>query len=163
MGDYGNYDLDRIYTKQTHPLGCKVEDQAGRVFQYVKYNDGDGDVDAVAGQLGVGLDSAFPAHELTMDYDSATVPAMAASVGGFFQAALTHGTFGWVQVHGPNRIAALTDGGVAQGERLMKHATTDGGIDTHDDTAAKVLGVALEDDTGTALGVGEMFITIETK
>ena len=122
---------------------------------------GDSEVHGVAGQLVVGLDSAYPQEECTMDYDSSTVPAIAAKPVGFLQAALTNGTFGWVQTWGKNKVAALTDGGVSQGERLMKHATTDGGLDTHDDTAAIVVGIALEDDTGTALGVGEMDIRLE--
>lgn len=158
---YGNIDRTRIYTRQVFPLGAKVEDQLGRVYKFIKYNDGDGDVVGVAGQLVVGLDSAFPFEECTMDYSSSTVPAIAAKPVGALQAALTNGTFGWVQTWGPNRIAALTDGGVAQGERLMKHATTDGGLDTHDDTAAIVVGIALEADTGTALAAGELEYRLE--
>ena len=162
MGDYGNYDLDRIYTKQTHPLGAKVEDQAGRVYKFVKYNDGDNDVDGVAGYLAVGLDSAYPAHECTCDFASSTVPAMTDLIEGFLQAALTNGTYGWAQVWGPNRKPLLTDGNVAQGNDLMRHSTN-GSVIVHDNTASKVVGVALEADTDTALTAGQAFITIETK
>lgn len=161
MTMYGNWDRTKIYTSQEFPLGAKVPDQQGRVFKFVKYNDGDGDVDGVAGQLVIGLDSAYPQEECTMDYDSSTVTRVAAKPVGFLQAALTHGTFGWVQTWGKNKIAALTDGDVAQGERLMKHATTDGGIDTHDDTSAIVVGIALEADTGTALAADQMDIRLE--
>ena len=163
MGDYGNYNLDKIYTTQDFPLGAKVEDQCGRVFKFIKYNDGDGDVAGVAGYLAVGLDTAYPPDECTCDYDSSTVPALAAAIKGFLQAALTNGAFGWAQVYGPNRQTMVTDGSVAQGERLMKHATTDGGVDTHDDSSAQVVAVALEADTGTSLTAGQAFITIETK
>jgi len=163
MGDYGNYDLDKIYADQEFPLGAKVEDQAKRVFKFVKYNDGDGDVDGVAGYLSIGLDSAYPSHEATCDYNSATVAGIPNLIEGFLQAALTLATFGWAQVWGPNRQSILTDGDVAQGELLMKHASTDGGVDSHDNTAQKVVAVALEDDTSTALTAGQAFITIETK
>lgn len=159
---YGNWIRDKIYTTQDFPLGAKVEDQAGRVFKYVKYNDGDGDVDGVAGQLVVGLDSAFADNEVTMDYSSTTVPAVPAEPAGFLQAALTHGTYGWVQTWGDNMVAMLTDGSVAQGERLMKHATTDGGVDTHDDTSAIVVAIAKEADTGTALAAGQAKIVLES-
>lgn len=163
MGDYGNYDLDKIYADQEFPLGAKVEDQLGRVFKFIKYNDGDGTVTPTAGYLAIALDSAYPPHEATCDYDSSTIAAIANLIEGFVQAALTDGSYGWVQVWGPNRQSILTDGDVAQGELLMKHATTDGGVDTHDNTAQKVVGVALEADTSTALTAGQAFITIESK
>lgn len=159
---YGNWIRTKIDTSQKHPLGSKVEDQDGRVFKYVKYNSGDGDVDGVAGQLVVGLDSAFPDNEVTMDYSSATIPAVGATPEGFLQAALTHETFGWVQTYGDNMESMLTDNGINQGDRLMKHATTDGGVDTHDDTAAIVVGVAREADTGTALTAGQAKILLES-
>lgn len=162
MGDYGNYDLDKIYTTQEFPLGAKVEDQCGRVFKFVKYNDGDNDVVGVAGYLAVGLDSAYPAHEVTCDFASATVPAMTATESGFLQAALTNGTFGFVQTWGPSRKAMLTDENVDQGERLMRHSTN-GAVIQHDNTAAKVVAIALEADAVAVQAVGTAFITIETK
>lgn len=162
MGDYGNYDLDRIYSKQTHPLGAKVEDQCGRVFKFVKYNQGDNAVAGVAGYLAVGLDSAYPAHEVTCDFASSTIPALGATESGFLQAALTNGKYGWVQTYGLNRKAMLTDQNVDQGERLMRHSTN-GAVIQHDNTAAKVVGVALEADAVAVQAIGTAFITIETK
>lgn len=164
MGDYGNYDLDKIYTTPKFPLGAKVEDQAGGVYIFVKYNAGDGAVDAVAGRLAIGLDSGYPDNEVTMDYSSSTITAIPKNPKGFFQAALTDGTYGFLQTRGRNRKDMLTDGGVTQGDELMKHATTDGAVDTHDDTARKTVAIALEtDDASSLLQEGQADITIETK
>jgi hypothetical protein len=164
MTKYGNFIRDKVYSSMVYPLGAKLEEPpgSGKVYKFVKYNDGDGDVTAVAGRLVVGLDSAFPAGEVTMDYSSSTVPAIGARPEGFLQAAPAHGQYCWSQVHGDNDESMLTDGSVAQGDRLMKHATTDGGVDTHDDTSALVVGVAKEADTGTALTAGQAEILIET-
>lgn len=151
----------KIYTSQRFELGAEARDAMGRKFRFIKYNDGDGDVDAVAGRLGVGLDSAFPAWEVTMDYDSSTVPAQANRQMGFFQAAFTNGTFGWMQTKGPNAESMLTDGGVTQGQLLMKHATTDGAVDSHTGDVP-ILAVALEaDDASSLLTAGKADIIIE--
>jgi len=157
--DYMNVDLDKIYTSQDFPLGARYADNDGRVFRFVKYNDGDGEVVGVAGQLVIGLDSAYPDGEVTMDYSSATIKAIANDARGFLQAALTDGAYGWVQTWGRNRKAALTGTGIdAQGEQVMKHATTDGAIDTW--TAGEVLGTALEVDATAAQAVGTLQIKI---
>jgi len=155
----GNEELNKIYSSQKFELGAVAEDVAGRKFRFVKYNDGDGDVDGVAGQLVLGLDSAYPFWECTMDYSSSTVPALSNRQMGFLQAALTHGTYGWIQTHGPSRKAMLTDGGISQNDLIMKHATTDGGIDTLSGDVP-ILGVALEADSSTALAVGNADIRI---
>ena len=163
MGDYGNYDLDKIYTTREFPLGAKVEDN-DCVYKFVKYNAGDGPVVGVAGRLVIALDSAYPNHEVTMDYSTATITGIPNLPEGFLQAALTDGTYGWAQTWGANRKDMLTDGGVTQGQLLMKHATTDGAVDSHDDTAQKVVAVAKEaDDASSLMQEGTAFITIETK
>lgn len=158
--DVQNADIGRAYAKVEFDLGALYQDSLGNLYRYVLYNEGDGAVAGVAGQLVVGLDSAFPLYEVTMDYDSSTIPALANRPIGFLQAALTDVQFGFVQTRGKNRIAALTDNGVSQGDDLMKHATTDGGLDTHTGDPA-ILGTALEDDTGTVLAIGEVDIKID--
>lgn len=160
MGRIGNYDLDKIDTEQRFNLGERL-DLDGRVYRYIKFNAGDGAADATAGHLITGLDSAYDYWEGTNDNNSSAITAVLQRPIGFVQAALTDGDFGWVQTRGPNRQAILTDGSVAQGEMLMPHATTTGGVDTHDAAAKAKLGVALEADTGTALAVGQVSIEIE--
>lgn len=158
---FHNVDLDMIYDDdKTFPLMAETEDEQGRVYRYVKYNQGDGSVDGVAGRIVVGLDSAYPDGEVTMDYSSSTINVVPQDIKGALQAALTDGKCGWAQKTGRNRVALLTDSGVSQDDLLMKHATTDGALDTHDGSAAVIVGVALEDDTGSALSAGQANLTI---
>lgn len=169
MGDYGNFIRTKIYTDPVFPLGICVPDMAD-VFMFVRYEADPGassaDVDAVAGQLGLFLDTGFDPYTVGMDYSEIDTLATWGIPAGFLQAALTDGTYGFLQVWGLNRIAALTDGSIAQGDRLMRHATTDGGIDTYSDgsgTGLKRLGFALEADTENAMSIGDMMIEMRSK
>ena len=160
MGRYIGVDLDKIYADQKFPLGGKTEaDPLGRVYRFGRYYAGTDTVEGVAGQLGIGLDSAYPEGSATMDYSGAGLPQLANKPYGFLQAAFTDLTYGWYQIEGPNRLPMLTDNGVAQGDNLMKHATTDGAVDTHTGDP-KITGTANEADTGTALAAGEATISI---
>lgn len=156
---FENADLDRIYSKMLFPLGAETEDGNGYEYVFVKYNQGDGAVDGVAGYLVVGLDSAYPEFEVTADPNSATIPALPQNAKGFLQAALTHAKFGWAQKKGRNRQTMTTDSGVSQGELLMAHATTNGAVDTGTGDV-KWVGTALETDTGSSLTAGQAYIDI---
>jgi hypothetical protein len=162
----GNADLSKIYTKQAFPLGATYEED-GRLYRFIKYNAGDGGAAATIGHLIVGLDTggSYAFWEGTNDPDSATIKAVLQRAFGFAQAALTDGSYGWVQISGPNRQVILTDNNVAQGELLMAHATTSGAVDTHDAAAKTVVGIALEADGTTAatqLDVGQVDIRLAT-
>jgi len=69
-------------------------------------------------------------------------------------------SYGYFQVSGAGRHALLTDGGIAAGDPIIGHATTNGGIDTGtigtDDGVQ--FGTALVADTGTVLAAGEYMI-----
>ena len=156
-----SHEVTRIYADaKMFYLGQLVEDQMGNVFEFVKYNAGDGAVTGTAGHITVGLDSAYPDGEVTADVNSATIAAILQDARGILMAALTDGSYGFIQKEGRNRIAMLSDGSVAQGELLMVHATTTGCVDTHDAAAKTVVGIALEADSGTALAVGTVRLTM---
>lgn len=147
-------------------LGALGSDDGEKtLFEYIKFNDGDDAMAAVAGHLVVGLDAGYPDGEATNDPNSATIKAITQHPKGLLQAVLTDGYFGWAQCWGRNRKAIITDGNVAQGERLMPHATTTGGVDTHSAGAVADIGVALEADGTTSanqLDIGQAFIQIRS-
>lgn len=160
MAKVVNAELDTIYDDgNDFALGSEYEDESGRVYVFVKYNDGDGNVAGAAGLLVVGLDSAFPEFEVTADLNSATVPALVNLPRGFLQAALTLGKFGWAQKKGRNRKAITTDGSVDQGEALVP-TTGDGTVAGTASAAINDVGIALETDSGTTLAAGYAFINI---
>ncbi len=155
---FGNVDLDKIYDDPEFNLGDFVW-IGSRKFVFVKYNQGNGSVTAVAGYLTYKPDSSDQDWEVTCDYDATTPKALIQSPGGFVQAALTNAKFGWSQVKGRNRKAMLTGGSVTQGSLLMAGAAN-GQVVNHDASAATVVGIALEDDTSTAQAIGYADITI---
>lgn len=166
-----NEDLDRVYTKMKFQLGELIS-KGDKAYQFIQYNDGDYDVAGVPGRLVIALDTGFGANEVTMDYATAqVVTALSKVPRGFLQAALTNHKYGWIQTYGPNRKPMLTDGGVAQNDVLMKHANTNGAVDTRPSTETGAVAtldvfsvaVAREADNGDSLlTAGKAFITIRS-
>jgi len=172
MSRLKNQDLEKIYTYASSEL---VDFQLGEVvevdqrkYRFVKYNSGAGDVDAVAGQVGYyvsdGTTGKVP-YECTMDADSAaagTAITCLKAIAGFFMAAFTDGDYGFVQITGRNKIAALTDTNIAVNSRIMIDESTDGQIMPFADAAPplQVIGVALAADAAAVLAAGAMLITI---
>jgi len=162
--DYVNVDLAANHKTPEFPMGTLGSDNAGKdVFEYIRHNQGDGAGAIVAGHLATGLDAGYPDGEVTNDNNSATIAALLQNPRGFYQAVLTTAYYGWVQTWGMNRQVIITDGSVAQGDRLMAHATTTGGVDTHDAGAKADIGIAKEADGTTSanqLDVGQVKIEI---
>lgn len=146
--------LDAAYTRQEFGLGSRIKFDDGREYVFCLFNAGDGAASASAGQIAVLLDSAYSRFEVTNDVNSSTIAAINSAPVGIFLATIADGEYCWIQAKGKNKSAMTTDGDVAQGERLMVHATTTGGVDTHDDTSKPIVGVALEADSGTSLAAG---------
>jgi hypothetical protein len=107
--------------------GTRYTTKDGKEYRYYKFNNGAGNVAAVAGNfayfLAVSGASAGEVTEVTMDLsDSAGVGA------GVFQAVLTDGYYGWFQTRGHCTLTtALTAG--ADGNALTAVGATDGTID----------------------------------
>ena len=82
---------------------------------------------------------------------------------GQAMAAIPQNDYGWVQCAGRNKVAAVSDGNVVQGDVLSMHT----GNDVKPATEAELVdestvGVALATDTGTALAIGEIDIKCST-
>jgi len=160
--EYINADLTKIYDSADYPLGAKrVVD--GCEDRFIAFNDGDGNVAGVAGQLVYyaysGTTTVGP-FTVTMDYDTATViKTYIQCAAGFLQAALTNGKYGWIQTKGINRIAMLTTGNVAAGEVLIPTAAN-GSVDGVAAAAVTTrdIGFAMADDASTAQAVGSAYI-----
>ena len=160
--EYINADLTKIYDSADYPLGAKcIAD--GNEYRFVAYNDGDGDVAGVAGQLvyyAYSGTTTVGAFTVTMDYDTATViKTYIQAAAGFLQAALTNGKYGWIQTKGINKIAMLTNNNVAAGEAIIP-AAADGTVDGVAAAAVttREIGFAMADDSGTAQAVGTAYI-----
>lgn len=158
MSEYvNNYLLDKRYTKMEFPLGdkCKV---GQRIFKFVKYDDGDGDNDGVAGGHTLHLEDGYGAGVVTCDQDSSTIDVIENKSGGFLQAALENEEYGWSQIWGPNRKALILAGTAAVNGKLYPNTAVVGGVTT----SGSVEHVAIARKAGTSLGVDEAFICVES-
>ena len=166
MSNIVNQDLDKVYDKMEFQLGQEVE-IADRLFQFVKYNSGAGDVDAIAGKVGylVSPDTtASVKYEVTMDYSSnaaATAITIPNAATGFFQAALTDEKYGWMQKSGDNRKEMYTDGNVSRNDQLSVD-TTDGRVITlvSGNPDLPTVAIALQANVDTEIPIGGALITI---
>lgn len=167
MSNIVNQDLDKVYTKMEFQLGQEVE-LADRKFQFVKYNSGAEPVDAVVGRVGYSVSpdtTSSVKFEVTMDYDSnaaATAITVPNAARGYFQAALTDGTYGWLQKTGGNRKALFTDGNVSRDDPLSID-TTDGRVITQvsGNPDLAIIATALADDDGvSSLAIGDAMLSI---
>lgn len=130
MSFLSNVDVTKTSTTQEFPLGT-VTERATSVgvckYKYVQYNDGAGDVAAVAGNVvycyAPSGTSAGAVHVVTSDLsDSAEVGA------GVLASAPATGEYCWVQVTGQATLnTALTAG--ADGDPLTPTGSTDGTLD----------------------------------
>lgn len=119
-------DLDAVDASPKFKLGTTTEHD-GKTYKYVKFDNGAGNVAAVAGNfayvLAVSGASAGEITTVTMDLsDSAGVGA------GVFQSVPADGEYCWIQTWGPATLTtALTAG--ADGNALTPVGSSDGTLD----------------------------------
>jgi len=143
--------LTRTYTSaqlaegNSPGVGDHYEDKDGKVYKFVLFNNGVGNVAAVAGN--------FAYYYLATGHSTSTVTSdLSDSVNigaGVFQAAVADGSYGWIQIAGTATLTtALTAG--ADGNALTAVGATDGTVDVSalvsdaicavaDDASAKIV------------------------
>ena len=120
--------------------------EGNKVYKYVKYNNGAGDVASVAGDIGYyyGIDAnastgGYENNVITADFTDAYLGA------GVFQAVIADGSYGWIQIKGPATInTALTAGG--DGQALTHVGSSDGTLDLSDNVTDAVVAYATDAD-----------------
>jgi hypothetical protein len=123
-------------------VGTVYTAQAGKKYKLVKFNNGAGNVAAVAGNFAyyyaVSGASAGEITEVTMDVtDSGGVGA------GVFQSVPADGEYCWLQITGPATLTtALTAG--ADGNALTAIGTTDGTLDVSAAVTDFICAVAID-------------------
>lgn len=127
--------------------GCVWYNEAGdKAYKYVLVEDANlakGDVVEYSDVTG---------YEVTKDRAGGS--SLGRFVAGVAITTITDGQYGWIQVSGVNEYVK-TDGGVALGDRLVPHASSDGVADTEANastvvvTSGQVFGFALNTDTAT--------------
>ncbi len=91
-------------------------------------------------------------YEVTGDRDGGSSDNL--QPAGLVVTAIPDGDWGLIQIRGLSEKAIITDGGVAAGEEVKPHATTNGGADTNGGVSAISFGQVLDADTGSVLAAG---------
>lgn len=116
--------LTNIDSTAEFAVGTLYTDDDGKGYRYYLYNAGTAAIAGVAGEVATFYAAGSSADgEVSSDYSDGV------SVGaGVLQAALTDGTYGWLQVSGPATLTiALTAG--ADGNALTCVGAGDGTLD----------------------------------
>ncbi len=157
---YGSDDaLTTTYTAQKFPLHTKREED-GKVYRFVKFDNGSGNVASVAGNLAYWTATT---GQVTSDESDSSVPA------GIFQAVIADASYGWIQTSGPATvnnegtdialgaqiIASTTDGKVTS--IVAAEFTTTAATLAQINRCVRTVGYALEAITATS---GACFLTL---
>lgn len=134
-------DLTAIDTTPGFTLGSLGQDANGKIYKYVKYEAATAAVAGVAGEV---------AYYATVAVGDATGTIVTSDLSdsdevgaGVLQAALTDGTYGWVQVKGVATLTiALTAG--ADGDPLTPTGAADGTLDVTAAATSAVCAYALD-------------------
>ena len=152
-------DLSHVYTEaqdlRKFRHGQKYHDGNGNEFIFVKYYEGDGSVAGTKGLFVALADSSKETFEATADLDDADV--LVNKPAGQLQATLADGESGFAHCKGLNLIAVTTDNSVAKDGPCVL-TTGDGTIQLWATGQRITLGTAREDDSGTELAIGNLYI-----
>ena len=139
--------LTSTSTAQLHPLGTLRGDSDGKIYRYVK------NIDLTAAD-GWALCAASTTDPNVVSGDASGGSVITSIPRGVVIGAIPQNSYAWIQVSG-YKSNVLSDGSVAAGEALIKHASTDGGVDsgaagsTVVVTVHQSFGKALANDTTT--------------
>lgn len=138
------YDATQLALQGPASVGDHYEAAGGKIYKFVKFNNGVGNVAAVAGNVcyyyAVSGTSAGQTTEVTMDVtDSGGIGA------GVFQSVPADGEYCWIQIKGPATLTtALTAG--ADGNALTAVGTTDGTLDVSAAVTDAIVAFAIDAD-----------------
>ena len=166
-------ELSKVYDTERVPLGTVWDDGMGRYFQFVYIDD---DVDVTAGMVLVAADDTVKDHAVTPDIADRSSIVYAGTNSNMFihngiamaAADVSAGErYMWSQVTGRNIVAMLTDTNVAVGRGLVAVSDGTAGLDTLETDATpmtnihRVVGFAMDVDSGTELAIGDCILTGE--
>lgn len=103
----------------THKLG-QIHQDGDRVFQYVKFDNGTGNVAAAAGKL-----AYWKTLGTIVTSDNTDAVSSVNGGAGFFRAAITDAYHGWIEVWGSMNSASIDVAGY-KGDLIVDGSTTDG-------------------------------------
>ena len=156
---------------QVEELGSTFVDSKGREFRYVKYNDGDGNLPGVRGQIcyNVVVNAANISiqYQVTCDLGSSTVVSDDDFAGIIVPDVVLNGEYCWVQVHGVGLVrawaeAAIDRDGTNELTKRLRPSSTDGIVASLADGTGgqpeQWFALLLADVDGTPTAVADRFL-----
>ena len=131
-----NIDITDVGTTALYGVGQHYFDMAnGKIYKYVKYAEGTGALDLVAGDVVYYVDdSGYGSSTVTADVSDATGDEIGAGVA--VAAVTADASYFWVQIKGPATVAVALGGSAGDGDELTCMGAAD-----------KALTLAAESDT----------------
>lgn len=149
--------INKVYTDEDDfQLGAEVEDEQGRVYVLIKYQNLSGG-DGVAGLFVVACDTNYNHFDATCDSEHAN--AVESIPYGQLQSAPADGEMAFAQKRGWNRLAITTDGNVAHSSEVAVSGAARGVLLPKASHQGSV-GAAAVADTATALAIGSVYLNI---
>lgn len=117
-------ELTRVYTADElatsgrgHRPGDHYTDNDGKKYKFVKYDDGTGALDLVAGDVVYYVDATgYSAHTVTADVSDASGAELGAGVA--MAAVTVDGSYFWVQTRGAATVSTALGGTAGDGDPL---------------------------------------------
>lgn len=150
MSNYNGAVLTQIDSSPKFGLGDVIERPGGFKYKYVKFLDAVtyvGEYDATGAASVAMLCTYANAACTSVTNDRAGGSSLGQVPAGVPVGVPTQNTYGWIKVRGVATIGP-TDGSVAINQKVIPHATTDGGLDSADGVIPEA-GDALDNDTST--------------
>lgn len=144
VADYFDDAITATSTVAAYTTGT-IRQYAGKIYKYVK------NIDLTAAN-GWALCAASASDPTVVSGDATGGSSINSVPVGVAVGAIPQNSYGWILVHGYHS-SVISDGSVAAGESLVKHATTDGGVDSAASGSTVVItvhqsfGLALANDT----------------
>lgn len=101
--------VDEVHDEEKDNLG-DLRWEGGKLYKYIKYNDGTGNLDGAAGDVVTYFDNGtagagYGNNEVTKDFSDGTDSFPA----GVLVAAMTDGQFGWIQLKGFDTLSTAIE------------------------------------------------------
>ena len=156
MPETGNVNLNANDSKAYHDIGAQYFDANGAMFFYAQFDNGSGNVTAVAGQP-IGWLGSMPGGKVTNDFSDSHVN----QVTGIMQRVMTDQYYGWFQARGKGvKGLTLAAGTSTDGQKLVWSG--DGTVSAMTDPGNEeaVFATTTAASTLTAIAAGNYFLHV---
>lgn len=138
-------DFTRVYETAEFPVGTVSSDNDGKVYKFLQYNVGAGDVAAVAGNVAFYFGTSGTATATSGQVCTSDVTDSVGVGAGVLQSAPADGEYCWVQIEGEATLTTALAAG-ADGNALTAVGANDGTLDVSALVSDAIVAYAIDAD-----------------